>query len=81
MDYVYPTIDSLGIRVPPGLNEEMFRAGFDHSIRGGQITKREHLKKSFRYGFREGRLYLNEYRKQHGIYAFPMKGRIKTRVK
>lgn len=81
MEYVYPTIDDLGIKVPAGLNEELFRQGFNHSIRGGHLTQREHFKKSFRFGFREGRLYLDRYRKENGIIAFPMKRRMSTRVK
>jgi len=77
--YHYPTIDEVGVKVPAGCIDELFRAGWDHSIRGGNLTEREHLKKSFRYGFREARLYLNEVRRARGVVPFPMKAQLKAR--
>ena len=66
------------IQVPAGLIEENYKAGFQHSVSGGQMSKREHFKKSFRLGFRAGRLYLREVRRNQGIIEFPMKGKIRN---
>lgn len=82
MQYHYPTIDEVGIKVPAGLKEDLFRDGWNHSIRGGHLTDiKVHFKKSFRYGFRAARLYLNDVRKSRGIIPFPMKGRMKTKCR
>ena len=66
------------IEIPAGLIEERYKAGFNHSISGGHLTEPDHFKKSFRLGFRAGRLHLRELRKRQGILEFPMKGRIKN---
>lgn len=79
--YRYPSVEEAGIVIPPNVVPERFRDGFDHSIRGGQITKREQLKQSFRYGFRAGRLFLRDVRKSRGILEFPMKAKVTTKVK
>ena len=68
----------LNVETPAGLIAERYQAGFQHSISGGQISKTEHFKKSFRLGFRAGRLYLKEARKSQGIIEFPMKARFKN---
>ena len=67
----------LNIETPAGLIEERYQAGFQHSISGGQMNKLEHFKKSFRLGFRAGRLYLREVHRSQGIIEFPMKARVK----
>ena len=82
MTHNYPTLEDAGILIPPNVKEDLFREGWDHSIRGGHLTDiNNHFKKSFRYGFRTAKLYLNEVRKAQGIIPFPMKGKISTRVK
>lgn len=78
--YKYPTLEEAGIAIPSGCDEQRFRQGFDHSIRGGQLNKIEYLKKSFRYGFRAGRLFLKDVRKANGIVEFPFMGKIKMKV-
>lgn len=79
MEYQYPTFEEVGITVPIGIKEDLFREGWNHSIRGGHLTDiKHHFKKSFRYGFREARLYLDYVRRQRGIIPFPMKGKMKT---
>ncbi len=77
----YPTLEDANISIPYGVKEDLFREGWDHSIRGGNLTEKEHFKKSFRYGFRTAKLYLNEVRKSEGIIPFPMKGKMTTKVR
>jgi len=73
MKKILPRPKIVDVVIPKGVDSEMYQAGFEHSVTGGQITKREHLKASFRLGFRNGRLYLKELRKKKGILEFPIK--------
>ncbi|NIR58115.1 MAG: hypothetical protein GWO02_00630 [Gammaproteobacteria bacterium] len=80
MPYCYPEPWDVGIRVPPYLFEDRFRSGFRHALEGGNITRREHLRLSFREGFRAGKLYLRRLRRARGVVEFPMRGKVKMRV-
>jgi hypothetical protein len=75
-----PTPHDLGLRIPRHLMEERFSRGFHHALTGGQITKVEQLRLSYREGYRAGKLYLKEVRRSRGIVEFPMTGKIRTRV-
>jgi hypothetical protein len=82
MTQEYPTLEDANVSIPYGVKEDLFREGWDHSLRGGQLTDiTKHFKKSFRYGFRTAKLYLNDVRKAEGIIPFPMKQKMSTRVK
>ncbi len=76
------TPEQYGIGIPKLLNEDLFRQGFAHSMRGGQMTDtRLHFKKSFLEGFRAARLLLKELRRGQGILEFPVTGSIKVKSK
>lgn len=80
MRYAYPSPQDVGIKIPPHLMEDRFCSGFRHALEGGQITKAEQLRQSFREGYRAGKLFLRELRRRSGIVEFPFKGRIKFRA-
>lgn len=80
MRHCYPTPQDVGIRTPVHLVKNRFRSGFDHALRGGQITEVKQLRLSFREGYRAGKLYLRDLRKAQGIISFPLQGRVKFRV-
>jgi hypothetical protein len=77
---VYPKLEDIGVKIPRHLIKDRFRSGFEHALRGGQISRVEHLRLSFREGFRAGKLYLQEVRRQRGILTFPMRGRIRLKL-
>jgi len=79
MKTIYPTPREVGIHRPHVI-KELFNAGFEHAMRGGNITETKHLKLSFREGFRAAKLHIREIRKQQGIQNFPLQGRILTKV-
>lgn len=74
---VYPSPQDVGIRIPRNLKEPEFCRGFEWALRGLQITRAEHLRQSFRLGFRAGKLYLNELRRARGVIPFPMKAHVR----
>jgi len=76
-----PTPADIGLRIPRHLIADRFRQGFHHALSGGQINRVEHLRLSFREGFRAGKLYLREVRRRQGIVEFPVTGKIKMRVR
>jgi len=67
----YPTPQDIGLSIPPDLIPSRYCAGFHHALKGGQINQAEHLRRSFRAGFRAAKLYLRSYRRQHGVIEFP----------
>lgn len=67
----------IDIKTPAGINKKLFEDGYLHSINGGQLTERDHLKRSFMEGFRAGRLYLKELRKSQNIIEFSSKHHFK----
>jgi len=75
--YTYPEPQEVGVPIPRHLIRERFRSGFRHALKGGQITRVEHLRLSFREGFRAGKLYLRELRRTQGILMLPFKGKVK----
>jgi len=81
MRHVYPEPEDVGIAIPGHLVEARFRSGFRHALQGGQITRREHLRKSFRFGFRAGKLLCRELRRRQGVLAYPLQGRIAVRLR
>lgn len=70
-----------GIKCPAGVKEDLYAEGYRHALAGGNLTHVTHLKYSFREGFRAGKLFLRERRASTGIIDFPMKGKIKVKVK
>lgn len=77
MRYTYPEPQDVGIAIPAHLIRDRFRAGFLHALRGGNLFRAEHLKLSFREGFRAGKLYLRELRCLGGVVTFPRFGKLK----
>jgi len=80
MKHAYPRPEDVGIKIPLYLKKEKFREGFSHALHGSQLTHREHLKLSFREGYRAGKLFLREVRKASNIIEFPFKARVRMRV-
>lgn len=80
MKYTYPTPQDVGIKIAPHLMQDRFCKGFEHALKGRQLFKVEHLRLSFREGYRAGKLYLRELRKEKGIFEFPMKAQVKFRL-
>jgi hypothetical protein len=80
MNYVYPTPQDIGLRIPAPLIESRFNDGFEHALKGGHLTKVEYFRHSFRLGFRAAKLYLRELRRRQGIREFPLRGRIRLRA-
>lgn len=76
MKYQYPEPMDIGIKIPPHLIKRRFQGGFLHALKGRQITRVEHLRLSFREGYRAGKMYLKELRRKRGIISFPFQGRI-----
>jgi len=60
---------------------DRFCLGFHHALTGGQINQVEHLRLSFREGYRAGKLYLKDLRRSRGVIPFPVVGRIRTRAR
>jgi len=80
MQVDYPSPQEAGIAIPAHLRKDRFCHGFNHALRGGNITRVEHLKLSFREGYRCGKLYLRELRRSQGILQFPMRARVRMRA-
>lgn len=80
MRYALPTPEDAGVKIPPDLREDRFCAGFEHALKGGQLSSAECLRRSFRLGYRAAKLYLRELHKQQGILSFPIQGRLKIRA-
>ena len=80
MLHTYPTPRDIGLRIPPSPRETRFNAGFEHALKGGQLTKVEYFRRSFRLGFRVAKLYLREVRRHRGILDFPMRARFCLRA-
>ncbi len=80
MNYHYPTPAELGIRIPNGLIEKRFLEGFRYALNGGQLSCSIHFRLSFREGYRAGKLYLKQLRRQQGIVEFPLQGKIRFRA-
>ena len=75
-----PRPQDVGVRISPSLKEDRFRAGFEHGLRGGQLTQVEYLRRSFRLGYRAAKLYLREVRRQRGLLTFPVKGKLRVKA-
>lgn len=80
MHYWYPEPEEVGIEIPRHLIEDRFRRGFRHALKGGQITRVEQLRRSYREGFRAGKLYCRAVRRARGIVDFPMRARVRVRA-
>lgn len=81
MKHSYPQPEDVGIKIPFHLIQDRFREGFSHALHGRQLTQREHLRLSFREGYRAGKLFLKELRKQNNIIEFPFKAKVAMRVR
>ena len=77
---IYPTPRDIGLKIPPDIRENRFNAGFEHALKGGQLTEVEYFRRSFRLGFRAAKLYLRQVRRQRGILDFPLRARIRLRA-
>ena len=77
----YPTPAEIGIRVPVGLRAALYNAGFRHALAGGQLDRIEYLRCSFRMGFRSGKMYLKQLRRERGIIEFPQRWRVRIRAR
>jgi hypothetical protein len=75
----YPTPRDLGIALPPDFVESRFNGGFAHALKGGQLTRVEYFRRSFRLGFRTAKLYLREVRRAQGVLEFPFRARVRLR--
>ncbi len=73
----YPMPQDVGVKIPACLREDRFCAGFEHALKGGQLNEAQHLRRSFRLGYRAAKLYLREARKRQGILNFPIQGRFR----
>ena len=80
MEYSYPSPQEAGIRIPPHLMEDRFRAGFRHALQGGQLDRVEYMRLSFREGYRAAKLYLRAVRRSRGILEFPARWRMRMKV-
>jgi hypothetical protein len=80
MDRVYPTPQELGLKPPPDVRVSRFNAGFEHALKGGQLTEAEYFRRSFRLGFRAAKLYLREVRRSRSILDLPMRARFRQRA-
>jgi hypothetical protein len=79
MQTSYPSPEEAGIRVPPHVKPERFRAGFRHALKGGQLNRIEYMRLSFREGFRAAKLYLRELRRSQGILDYPVCWKVRMR--
>jgi hypothetical protein len=77
---IYPTPRDAGVKVPQNLIEDRFNHGFEHALKGGHLTDVEYFRRSFRLGFRAGKLYLRHIRRLRGIVEFPLQGRVRLRT-
>ena len=80
MKHSYPQPEDVGIKIPMYLIKDRFRQGFSHALQGMQLTRSEHLKLSFREGYRAGKLFLTKLRKEMNIIEFPLKAKVTMRV-
>ena len=80
MNYKYPTPGEVGIPIPVHLRAERFEAGFLHGLQGNHLARPEHMRLSFREGFRAAKLYLKVLRKEQGIHEFPLQGRLRFKA-
>jgi len=78
MAYRYPAPHDVGIRIPGNLIEARFKQGFRHAIGGGQLCAVEHLRLSFREGFRSGKCYARGLRRARDVLDFPMRARVRV---
>ena len=70
------TPSPVGLAVPLHLDDELFKAGYDHGLQSNQLTN---FKASFRAGFRSAKQELRETRRREGILTFPARGRLVLR--
>jgi hypothetical protein len=80
MRHSFPTPQEAGVSIPASLRADRFCAGFEHALKGGQLSQVEYLRRSFRLGYRAAKLYLRELRRRQGILTFPVQGRFKIRA-
>lgn len=80
MKRILPKPEEVGIKPPVNLDPVKFEEGFQHALKGGQLTEIEQFRRSFSEGFRAGKLYLREERRRRGIIDFPFKGKVKIKA-
>lgn len=79
MRHHYPSPQEIGIKIPPDLIADRFRAGFSHGLKGGQLDHIDYFRRSFRLGFRASKLYLRALRRRRGVLSFPGRYRMHMR--
>lgn len=80
MKHSHLTPQEVGLKVSRSLKKQVFEAGFEHAMKGGQLDHVEYFRLSFREGFRAAKLYLRALRKRQGVVNFPMQGRFKFKA-
>ncbi|UCE90201.1 MAG: hypothetical protein JSW10_05125 [Pseudomonadota bacterium] len=80
MRHSYPEPQDIGIVIPRHLIAERFRNGFHHALAGGHLQRVEHLRRSFREGYRAGKLYVRELQRANGVVSFPHLGRVRLKA-
>lgn len=76
-----PTPKEVGITTPNVINKERYEEGFQHGLISNKLLKPEHLRASFREGFRAAKLYLKQLYKDRNVTVMPTKARMKFTVK
>lgn len=76
-----PKPDEVGVTIPKTIDQELFKAGWEHGLVSNKLLTREHLKASFREGFRAAKLYIRQLYADRGISVLPMTARVKVRLK
>lgn len=76
-----PKPKDVGVVVPMIVDHDLFQQGWEHGLTSNRLLKREHLKASFREGFRAAKLYLKQLRADKGILELPVTGKIKFTTK
>jgi len=79
MEHKFPTPQEVGIKITKCVKADLFQEGWEHGLKGGQLTDiKHHFKMSFREGFRASKLYLKDLRRKQGIIEFPITGKFKV---
>lgn len=75
-----PTPSEVGVVVPMHVDMNLYNEGFQHGLVSNKLLKREHLKASFREGFRAAKLYIRQQYQNKNINVLPLKARLKFTV-
>ena len=73
MQHAFLKPQEIGINWGSHFRQDRYAAGFEHGLNGGRIDRVEHLRLSFRAGFRAAMLYAREQRRRQGVLDFPQR--------